>query len=37
MVVTSILSDGLLEALPVNLSDKPFYDSDTVNAALDRG
>jgi hypothetical protein len=36
-VVEAILAGGLLEALSVSLSDKPFYDSDTVNAALAGG
>jgi hypothetical protein len=34
-IVDEVLSDGGLEALPAQLTDKPFYDSDLLNAALD--
>jgi hypothetical protein len=34
-LIERIVSDDRLEALPAQLSDKPFYDSDVVNAALD--
>lgn len=33
--IGAVLADDRLEALPVLLSDLPFYDADTVNAALD--
>lgn len=32
----SIVLDKRLEALPARLNDRPFYDSDVLNAALDR-
>jgi hypothetical protein len=32
-----LLADERLEALPAQLSDQPFYDSDLLNAALDIG
>jgi len=35
-LVDALLADARLEALPARLSDKPFYDSDLVNASLDR-
>jgi hypothetical protein len=34
-LVEALLSDGRIEALPAQLTDKPFVDSDLVNAALD--
>jgi hypothetical protein len=34
-LIESILGTDGLEALPAQLTDKPFFDSDTVNAALD--
>jgi hypothetical protein len=35
-LIERVLADERLEALPARLTDKPFYDSDLVNAALDR-
>jgi hypothetical protein len=34
-LVEQLLESDTLEVLPARLSDKPFYDSDVVNAALD--
>ncbi len=34
-VIAAVLADDRLEALPAQLTDLPFSDSDTVNAALD--
>jgi hypothetical protein len=34
-LIESVLATEGVEALPVQLTDKPFFDSDTVNAALD--
>ena len=34
-LIESILTTDGLEALPAQLTDKPFFDSDTVNAGLD--
>lgn len=36
-LIDGLLSDDRLETLPAKLSDKPFYDSDVVNLALDHG
>jgi hypothetical protein len=36
-LIDELLADDRLEVLPARLTDKPFYDSDTVNAALDDG
>jgi hypothetical protein len=35
-LIERLLADDRLEVLPALLTHKPFYDSDTVNAALDR-
>jgi hypothetical protein len=34
-VIDALLADARLEALPARITDKPFYDSDTINASLD--
>ncbi len=34
-LINGIVLDERLEALPARLTDKPFYDSDVLNAALD--
>jgi hypothetical protein len=34
-LIEGLCADARLEALPAQLSDKPFYDSDLLNAALD--
>jgi hypothetical protein len=34
-LIERVLADDRLEALPARLTDKPFYESDLVNAALD--
>lgn len=34
-LIESVLAANALEALPARLTDKPFFDSDTLNAALD--
>ena len=34
-LIASLLMTTGLEALPAKLSDRPFEDSDTINAALD--
>jgi hypothetical protein len=34
-LIEKLLGSDTLEALPAKLTDKPFYDSDVVNAALD--
>ena len=34
-LITRVLGDGRLEALPARLTDKPFYGSDRVNGELD--
>jgi hypothetical protein len=34
-LIDTIASDPRLEALPARLSDRPFYDGDVLNAALD--
>jgi hypothetical protein len=36
-LVERMLADDRLEVLTVRLSDKPFYDSDRLNAALGAG
>jgi hypothetical protein len=36
-LVNEVLSDDRLEALPARLTDKPFYDSDLLNAPNDEG
>lgn len=33
-LIERLLTDQRLEALPAKLSDKPFYDSDVLNASL---
>ena len=33
--IEALVVDARLEVLPALLTDKPFYDSDTVNTALD--
>jgi hypothetical protein len=33
--IDALLSDTRIEALPAKITDKPFYNSDTINAALD--
>jgi hypothetical protein len=35
MLIESVLATAGLEALPAQLTDKPFVDSDTLNAALE--
>ena len=35
VVIEGLLDDRRLESLPARLTDKPFYDSDVLNAALD--
>jgi hypothetical protein len=35
-LIEKLLSRDTLEVFPARLTDKPFYDSDVVNAALDR-
>ncbi len=34
-LIEMICASDELEALPIRLTDKPFHDSDVVNAALD--
>lgn len=35
-LIEKLLADNELEVLPARLSDKPFYDSDVMNARLDQ-
>ena len=35
-LIQGVLEEPRLEALPAQLTDKPFFDSDVLNAALDR-
>jgi len=34
-LIEKLLASDTLEVFPAKLTDKPFYDSDVVNAALD--
>ena len=34
-LVDALIADDRLEVLPAQLKDKPFYDSDLLNAALE--
>jgi hypothetical protein len=36
-LIDELVADGRLEVLPAQLSDKPFYDADLLNHALDLG